>query len=61
MKASDYIVSFFEQQGIAHIFGYIGGMITHLVDSIDRNPKVQFIQTRSGRCGRKRDRTEHRG
>ena len=45
MKASDYIVSFFEQQGIAHIFGYIGGMITHLVDSIDRNPKVQFIQT----------------
>lgn len=45
MKASDYIVSFFEQQGISHIFGYIGGMITHLVDSIDRNPKVQFIQT----------------
>ncbi len=45
MKASDYIVSFFEKQGIAHIFGYIGGMITHLVDSIDRNPNVQFIQT----------------
>ena len=45
MKASDYIVSFFEQQGIAHIFGYIGGMITHLVDSIDRNPRIQFIQT----------------
>lgn len=45
MKASDYIVSFFEQQGIAHIFGYIGGMITHLVDSIDRNSNVQFIQT----------------
>lgn len=45
MKASDYIVSFFEQQGISHIFGYIGGMITHLVDSIDRNPNVNFIQT----------------
>ena len=45
MKASDYITSFFEQRGISHIFGYIGGMITHLVDSIDRNPNVQFIQT----------------
>lgn len=45
MKASDYIVSFFEQRGISHIFGYIGGMITHLVDSIDRNPNVSFIQT----------------
>lgn len=45
MKASDYIASFFEQQGISHIFGYIGGMITHLVDSIDKNPNIQFIQT----------------
>lgn len=45
MKASEYIVSFFEQQEIGHIFGYIGGMITHLVDSIDKNPNVQFIQT----------------
>lgn len=45
MKASDYIASFFEQQGVHHIFGYIGGMITHLVDSIDKNPNVQFIQT----------------
>lgn len=45
MKASDYIVSFFESKGIGHIFGYIGGMITHLVDSIDKNANVQFIQT----------------
>lgn len=45
MKVSDYIVSFFEQQGINIIFGYQGGMITHLVDSISRNPKMHFIQT----------------
>ena len=45
MKASDYIISFFEQLEIRHIFGYIGGMITHLVDSIDKNPNMQFIQT----------------
>ena len=45
MKASDYIVSFLENKGINTIFGYIGGMITHLVDSIDKNPNVKFIQT----------------
>lgn len=45
MKASDYIVSFLESKGINTIFGYIGGMITHLVDSIDKNPNVRFIQT----------------
>lgn len=45
MKASDYIVSFFEQQGIDTVFGYIGGMITHLVDSLGNNQNVRYIQT----------------
>lgn len=45
MKASDYIVSFLQSQGVHVIFGYIGGMITHLVDSIDKNPNVKYIQT----------------
>lgn len=45
MKASDYIVQFFEGKETNVIFGYIGGMITHLVDSIDKNPNVSFIQT----------------
>lgn len=45
MKASDYIVSFFEQRGVNLVFGYIGGMITHLVDSLGQNPNVQYIQT----------------
>lgn len=45
MKASDYIVEFFEKKGIKVIFGYIGGMVTHLVDSIDKNPNVRFVQT----------------
>lgn len=45
MKVSDYIVSYFESQGIHVIFGYIGGMITHLVDSISKNEKVRFVQT----------------
>jgi acetolactate synthase-1/2/3 large subunit len=45
MKLSDYIVSYIELQGINVIFGYIGGMITHLVDSISHNERVKFIQT----------------
>jgi len=44
MKATDYIISFFESHQIEYIFGYQGGMITHLIDSISKNENVQFIQ-----------------
>ena len=45
MKASDYIVSFLQRQGIDVVFGYIGGMITHLVDSLGQNGRVKYVQT----------------
>jgi len=45
MKLSDYIVNYFEKQGVHVVFGYIGGMITHLVDSIALNENVHFVQT----------------
>lgn len=45
MKSSDYIIKFFVDRGVDTIFGYIGGMITHLVDSADKNPNVRFVQT----------------
>lgn len=45
MKASDYIIQFLAERGIDTIFGYIGGMITHLVDSASKSQQVQFIQT----------------
>ena len=45
MKASDYIVSFISERGVDTVFGYIGGMITHLVDSLARSEKVRYIQT----------------
>jgi len=45
MKLSDYIVEFLAEKGIDTVFGYIGGAITHLVDSIDRSSRVRFIQT----------------
>ena len=44
MKASDYIVSFLEAQGIEYVFGYQGGMITHLVDSLSKSKKTKFVQ-----------------
>lgn len=45
MKASDYIVEFLKEQGISHVFGYIGGMITHLVESLDKAEGIDYIQT----------------
>ena len=44
MKVSDFIASFLESKQIEYIFGYMGGMITHLADSIDKNPYTKFIQ-----------------
>lgn len=44
MKVSDYIVKFFEEKEIDIVFGYLGGMITHLADSLSKSEKVQFIQ-----------------
>lgn len=44
MKASDYIASFIQLHGVNVVYGYIGGMITHLVDSIARTPGMQFVQ-----------------
>lgn len=45
MKASDYIVSCLRERGVDVVFGYVGGMITHLVDSISRDPAIRFVQT----------------
>lgn len=33
MKVSDYIVEYIIKQGITDVFGYPGGMVTHLMDS----------------------------
>ncbi|MCM1321750.1 MAG: thiamine pyrophosphate-binding protein [Bacteroides sp.] len=44
IKASDFIVKYFELLGIKCIFGYQGGMVTHLVDSLRKSVSVKFIQ-----------------
>jgi acetolactate synthase-1/2/3 large subunit len=43
MKASDYIADFLEMQGVRQVFVVVGGMITHLVDSLNRREKIQIV------------------
>jgi len=43
MKVSDYVVNFIKKQGIHHVFGFIGGAITHLVDSLYKCEDVEFV------------------
>ena len=45
MKASDYIVEFLKQQNISKVFGYIGGMIAHITDSIYTSDSIEMINT----------------
>lgn len=40
MLASDYIVDFLQKKGITDVFGYPGGMVTYLMDSLDRCEKA---------------------
>lgn len=43
MKMSDYIAEYLYAQGVRQVFELVGGMITHLVDSIYRNNNIQLI------------------
>ena len=36
MKASDFIVEYLISRGITDVFGYPGGMVTHLMDSFSK-------------------------
>jgi acetolactate synthase-1/2/3 large subunit len=43
MKVSDYVAKFIEEKGISSIFELSGGMITHILDSLNQKTKVQII------------------
>ncbi len=43
MKVSDYITDFLDKKAITHIFEVIGGMTTHLIDSISKNKEISII------------------
>lgn len=43
MKLSDYIWDFVEKQGVKHVFMFPGGGAMHLVDSLGRNKKLEYV------------------
>lgn len=43
MKLSDYIASFLAKRGIKHVFAITGGASAHLIDSIAKTAKIDYI------------------
>ncbi len=43
MKASDYIVQFLKSKGIRHVYEIAGGMITHILDSLNKEKSIEVI------------------
>ena len=40
LKASDYLAAYLKAQGVTHVFELVGGMITHMVDSLNREGSI---------------------
>lgn len=43
MKVSDFIAEFIEKKGITSVFELSGGMITHILDSLNQKTKVNIV------------------
>lgn len=43
MKASDFVASYLEASGVTHVFELVGGMITHLLDSISNCSQIAIV------------------
>jgi acetolactate synthase I/II/III large subunit len=43
MKASDFVADFLDHRGVTQVYELVGGMITHLVDSIHLRGKVRIV------------------
>ncbi|MEI8251499.1 MAG: thiamine pyrophosphate-binding protein [Synechococcus sp. ELA057] len=43
IKASDFVGQYLHRRGVSHVFELVGGMITHLLDSISRQAQIQII------------------
>jgi len=51
MKLSDYVVDFVVRQGVSHIFEFIGGAITHLIDSTVGRSDVTCVSVHHEQAG----------
>ena len=45
MKVSDYIIHFLAEKKIDKVFGYVGGAIAHLYDSLDKIEGIEIVNT----------------
>ena len=43
MKTSDYIAGFLYERGVRQVFEVIGGMTTHLVDSLYQQGRIRIV------------------
>jgi acetolactate synthase-1/2/3 large subunit len=43
IRVSDFIALLLEQQGVGHVYELVGGMITHMIDSIHRRGRVRIV------------------
>lgn len=43
MKASDFVARYLEARGVTHVFELVGGMITHLLDSISNCSQISIV------------------
>lgn len=43
MKVSDFIAKYLENRGVTHCYELVGGMITHLLDSISNKTEINII------------------
>lgn len=51
MKLSDYVVDFISRQGVNHVFEFIGGAITHLIDSIHNRSDMDCVSVHHEQTG----------
>lgn len=51
MKLSDYVIEFISRQGVNHVFEFIGGAITHLIDSIHHRSDMDCVSVHHEQTG----------
>ncbi|WP_169543634.1 thiamine pyrophosphate-binding protein [Sneathiella aquimaris] len=43
MKLSTYVINFLAEKGVSQVFGMSGGAAVHLLDSVSKNDKIDFV------------------
>src|SRR5512133_690617 len=51
MKLSDYVIEFIARQGVSEIFEFIGGAITHLIDSTVERDDIRCVSVHHEQTG----------